>query len=163
VDLGNFSWISLLDYLTRFFGTLKDVLVIWRLFCIWFWLQPTVKVHARDLRITVLLSKQWRRGTHVVVFWGEGARAVLFRQTENFFRQTKNFSGRQHLKSSATPHPPSTSLTISDNIDNFPTGLNNRGGHGAPWSPGHGATVSIKPPWCVCTLLGQTHSHQKYV
>ena len=37
---------------------------------------------------------------------GGGARAVLFRETEIFFRQTKNFYG-QHFKSSATPHPPS--------------------------------------------------------
>ena len=71
-------------------------------------------------------------------FLGGGARAVPFRQTEIFFRQTKKFSGRQHFKSSPpSPPPTSTTLTISDNIDNFPTisdnidnfptGLNNRG------------------------------------
>jgi hypothetical protein len=73
-------------------------------------------------------------------FWGGEPRAVRFRQTEKIFRQTKNFSGRQHFKSS--PPPPSTTLTISDNIDNFPTisdnidnfptGLNNRGAMAPP-------------------------------
>ena len=115
---------------------------------------PAYSKSARARSQNNSVSKQWRRGTHVF-FLGGGARAVLFRQTEIFFRQTKNFSG-QHFKSSATPTPlPSTTLTISDNIDNFPTisdnidnfptGLNNSGSHGPPWPPGHGATVS-KPP-----------------
>ena len=83
---------------------------------------------------TKFTRPQWRRETNVLGGGGGGARAVLFRQTEIFFRQTKKFSGRQHFKS---PPPPSTTLTISDNIDNFPTGLNNRG---AP-PPSHGATA----------------------
>ena len=33
-------------------------------------------------------------------FLGGGARAVLFRLAEIFFRQTKNFKGQQHFKSS---------------------------------------------------------------
>ena len=40
------------------------------------------------------------------------------------FPTNQKFSGRQHFKSS----PPSTTLTIFDNIDNFPMGLNNGGG-----------------------------------
>jgi hypothetical protein len=72
---------------------------------------------------TFPLFEQWRRGTNVL---GGGPRAVLFRQTENFFRQTQNFSGRQHFKI-LPPPPPSTTLKFSDNIGNFPTGLDNKG------------------------------------
>jgi hypothetical protein len=96
-------------------------------------------------------------------FFG-GARAVLFRQTENFSRQTKIFSARQHFKSSPPPLP-STTLTISDNIDNFPTGLNNRAGHATPLlpppPPSHGATgktLEIMPCFWIliyCTPVDQ--------
>ena len=76
---------------------------------------------------------QWRRGTHVL----GGAKGSTFPTNRKIFRQTENFSGRQHFKSSPPP-PSSTSLTIiSDNIDNFATGLNNRG---AMAPPCHGAT-----------------------
>jgi hypothetical protein len=81
-----------------------------------------------------------------------GPRAVLFRQTKNFSDKPKNFPDDNILNL----HLPSTTLTISDNLDNFPTisdnignfpmGLNNRGGHGPPCPPpGHGATAPMKP------------------
>ena len=56
-----------------------------------------------------------------------GPRAVLFRQIENFFRQTKKFSGQQHFKSSPLPLP--TTLTIFRRVSTI----------GPP--PGYGATA----------------------
>ena len=81
------------------------------------------------------VHEESRMGIEPVAPWDPcflgGPRPVLFQQIETFFRQTKNFFGQQHFKSSPLP-PPSTTLTISDNIDNFPTGLNNRGGGPCP-------------------------------
>jgi hypothetical protein len=73
---------------------------------------------------------QWRRGTHVFLFFGVlfffvvGARALLFRRTENILPQTKTFPDDNILNlhpSSPCPPPPlsTTFLTISDNIGNF--------------------------------------------
>ena len=58
-----------------------------------------------------------------------GPRAVLFRQSEIFFRQTKNFSRRQHFK-----YFPTT-LTIFRRVSTI------GGGHAPP--PGHSATEQL--------------------
>jgi hypothetical protein len=72
------------------------------------------------------------------MFFGEPM-AALFRKPKNFSDKPKKFSGRQHFKSSL---PPSTTLTIFDNSDNFPKGLNNTGGM-APLSPPATAPLNV--------------------
>jgi hypothetical protein len=54
------------------------------------------KITIKSTRTIVYIlcaSFPWRHGTHVFLGGGGrgGARAVVFRQTENFFRQTKIF------------------------------------------------------------------------
>jgi hypothetical protein len=74
----------------------------------------------------------------------------FFPDIPKFFVTLKNFSGHHQFSpfiQNFPNIPTSPTLTISDNvyncpkisdnIDNFPTGLDNRGGHGPP---GHGAT-----------------------
>ena len=67
-----------------------------------------------------------------------GGKGQYFSDRPKNFPTNQNFSGRHHsISSPSPPHPPSKILTISDNIDNFPTisgnidnfptGLKNRG------------------------------------
>jgi hypothetical protein len=90
-----------------------------------------------------------------------GPRAVLFRQTEKFFRQTKHFSDKpknfpdNNILNLLPPPPSSTTLTISDNIDNFPTGLNNRGGGMACPPPATSPLLNNVDYFCCdCFCLG---------
>jgi hypothetical protein len=104
-----------------------------------FELKRTVYIHLQEKRTRKELDIQLVSGAVGPMgffFGGGGARAVLFRQTENVFRQTKNFSDKPKIFPDDNilnlPPPPSTTLTISGNIDNFPTGLNNRGAMAPP-------------------------------
>ena len=74
-------------------------------------------------KLTVATVAPWDQ-----CFRGGGQRQYFSGKPKNFSDKPKNF-------------PDDNILKISDNIDNFPTGLNNRGGGGACPPPGHGATV----------------------
>jgi hypothetical protein len=60
---------------------------------------------------------QWRRGTHV--FFGGGKGSAFPTNRKMFPTKQKNFPDDNILN--LHPPPLSTTLTISDNIDNFPT------------------------------------------
>ena len=115
--------------LSRFSGTLKDVLVIWRLFCIWQWLQPTVKVHARDLRIKAETSVLRLGGVSLFCPTNRECptEKKIFRTTppRQLFRE-KKFSGRIRLipfsiqNFGHLPQNTSLSLIFSSIYQNFP-------------------------------------------
>jgi hypothetical protein len=78
-----------------------------------------VSLFKRSMKDTLEHCGQWRRGTHVLsVFLERGKGSTFSTNRKKIFRKIKNFSGRQHFKS-LSPPPPSTTLTISDNLDNF--------------------------------------------
>jgi hypothetical protein len=86
------------------------------------------------------LTVQWRRGTNVL----RGGQGQYFSdKPKNFPDKPKSFPDNI-----LTPPPVSTTLTISDNIDNFPTGLNNRGGGMAPLPPPATAPLDIPHVGC---------------
>jgi hypothetical protein len=72
---------------------------------------------------TFPLFEQWRRGTNVL---GGGQGQYFSDKPKIFSDKPKIFPDDNILKSSPPP-PPSTTLKFSDNIGNFPTGLDNKG------------------------------------
>jgi hypothetical protein len=74
------------------------------------------KITIKSTRTIVYIlcaSFQWRHGTHVF-FW-EGGKGSTFPTNRKFFPTNQNFLTTTDFKSS--PPPPSTTLTISDNLD----------------------------------------------